>query len=50
MIKLPTADEKKLRASKDQMDAIAMYSEEWFKLKEKYQKLFDKIEKVRGGK
>ena len=47
MIKLPTKDEKKLEALKEQMDAVEMYKEEWFALKEKYQKLFQKIEKAR---
>ena len=50
MIKLPTADGEKLKALKEQMDSLVMYSEEWFALKEKYQKLFQRIEKARGGK
>lgn len=47
MIKLPTKDEKKLKALKEQMGAVEMYTEEWFALKKKYQKLFQKIEKTR---
>lgn len=47
MTKLPTTDEEKLKALKEQMTAVEMYSEEWFALKEKYQKLFNKIEKSR---
>jgi len=47
MTELLTEDEKKLRALKEQMNAVEMYSEAWFALKEKYQKLFQKIEKAR---
>ena len=47
MIKLPTKDEEKLKALKDQMNAVEMYSQQWFKLKDEYQKLFNKIEKAR---
>jgi len=45
--KLPTADEEKLKALKDQMDLEVRYSEKWFRLKEKYQELFQKIEKLK---
>lgn len=47
MTEILTEDEKKLRVLKEQMNAIEMYTEEWFALKEKYQKLFEKIEKAR---
>jgi len=47
MTEILTEDEKKLRALKKQMDAVEMYSEKWFALKEKYQKLFQRIEKAR---
>ena len=47
MIKLPTKDEEKLKAIKERMNAVEMYREEWFALREKYQKLFQKIEKAR---
>ena len=50
MTEILTEDEKKLRALKEQMDAVEMYTKEWFALKEKYQKLFQKIEKTRGQK
>lgn len=48
MIEILTEDEKKLRALKEQMDSVEMYSEEWFALKERWKKLFEKIEKARG--
>jgi len=47
MAELLTENEKNLRALKEQMDSVVMYSEEWFALKEKYQKLFQRIEKAR---
>ena len=50
MIKLPTKDEEKLKALKDQMSSVVMYGEEWFKFKDKYMALSQKIEKARGTK
>lgn len=47
MTEILTKDEKKLRALKEQMNAVEMYREEWFALQKKYQKLFQKIEKAR---
>jgi len=47
MIKLPTKNEERLKELRDQMRAVEMYSEEWFKIKEKYMALFQKIEKSR---
>jgi len=47
MTEILTENEKKLRALKEQMNAVEMYTEEWFALKKKYQELFQKIEKAR---
>jgi len=49
MNELFTVNEQKLEAIKVEMDKQERYSEAWFKLKEKYQKLFQKIEEKRGG-
>jgi len=48
MTNLPTTDEEKLKALKDQMSSVVMYGEEWFKIKEKYMALSQKIEKARS--
>lgn len=50
MIKLPTKDEEKLKALRAQMDSVVMYSAEWLEIKERYMKLFQKIEKARRTK
>jgi len=50
MVKLPTKDEEKLKELRKQMSSVVMYGEEWLKLKEKYMKLFHKIEKARRTK
>ena len=47
MTEILTEDEKKLRALKERMSAVEMYTEKWFALKKKYQELFRKIEKAR---
>jgi len=49
-IMLLTREIEELQAIKKKMLAVIMYSEAWFKLKEKWQKLFQKIEKKRGRK
>lgn len=48
MNELITLNEQKLEALKVKMDSVERYSEKWFKLKEKYQKIFLKVEKERG--
>ena len=48
MIEILTENEKKLRILREQMNSKERYSKKWFFLKEKYQKLFQKIEKARG--
>jgi len=50
MIELPTEDEKKLKALQEKLRSVVMYSEEWFVIKEKYTKLFQKIERTKGTK
>lgn len=42
-----TRDLEKLQAIKQEMLKVEMYKEEWFKLKEKWKKLFQKIEEKR---
>lgn len=50
MIKLPTKDEEKLKELREQLDSVERYSEEYFKLREKWRKLFHKVEKARRSK
>lgn len=45
-----TKDLEKMQTIKKQMLSVVMYSEPWFVLKKRWEKIFKNIEEKRGGK